>query len=225
MFAPESTFHYQSKNMHFQNVPILALLFATVVGLPLLSLVAALSAPGSDPTPEQREPRMVDAAYPSKWLAKGWNRKFLSAPLSCDSLMELYTTSVRHLQERNWKLAKSYSERCLQVLSTKPYGSRELEANIYNNLGVVDFYIGSAQNARTQFERAVQLASESEEGKTYVVANLNLAATLIFLNETNLAKHAVISAREMIIKLDGEESRELIDIKCMDAAIARRSKR
>lgn len=205
--------------MHFDNGAILFALFASVVGLPLLTLVKSLSEPVDTEELVLREPRMVDAAYPSTWLAKGWSRKYVKAPLECDSLMELYTTSVRYLQEKNWNLAKLYTERCKTVMADRDAVFPALLANLENNLGVVDFYIGSAEKSRAQFEKAILLACEAQDDTTLVTANLNLAATLIFLNDLSSAARAVDLAQQAIIRADGENSRHLIDIKCMEAKI------
>jgi hypothetical protein len=215
--------------MDFDNAPILFVLFAVVVGIPILSLTKMVffDPPSGDKQIDPREPRMPDAAYPSTWLKPGWNRKFLKAPLQCDSLMELYTTSVRLLRERNWNLGKSYTERCLAVLAIKGLAAPdlELEANLANNLGVVDFYIGSANQARAYFEKALNLATAAAEDVTVTSSALNLCAVLVFQNELKAAQEALNQAREAIVRLDGTESRNLVDVHCLQKAIDNRAMR
>ncbi|MBI5172759.1 MAG: hypothetical protein SFV17_05260 [Candidatus Obscuribacter sp.] len=207
--------------MHITNLPIMLALFSTVVAIPILSLFVSLtSSDTSKEAPEPREPLMPDGAYPSTWLAPGWNRKFLKAPLETDSLMELYTTSVRYLREKDLTNASRYSYRILEVLAEKQTDFPLLRANVINNLGCTE-YFSNAEQAQSRFQIALEMASENGDPVTLASAARNLSAVLLFQNKLQEAQTALDTAKQAIIAGWGEEARHLIDIEVLQKAIDR----
>jgi hypothetical protein len=213
------------KFMHITETTIVPmfLAFILVVALPLVSLLSAFfTDEPSQEAPSPRAPLMVDEAYPSTWLAPGWNRKYLRAPLSCDSLMELYTTSVRYIRERDWNNAILFSERCLSVCQDKGLASTALEANILNNIGVIAFRSNVAK-AEVNFLAALNIAQVLDEQVTIASTARNLAAVYLFKQELTAAKSALAISEAAIIGLYGANARELVDLTCLQIAIDRAS--
>ncbi len=209
------------KFMHITNFPIMLVLFSGVVAIPLITLIAAFtSSETSNEAPEPREPLMPDAAYPSTWLAPGWNRKFLKAPLETSSLMELYTTSVRYLREKDLTNASRYSYRILEVLAEKQTDFPLLRANVINNLGCTE-YFNNAEHAQSRFQIAMEMALENGDAVTVASAARNLSALLLFQSKLQEAQAALDTAQAAIVEVWGDEARHLIDIEVLQKAIDR----
>jgi hypothetical protein len=211
--------------MHITETAIVPmfLAFVVVMALPLVSLLSAFfTDEPSQEAPAPREPLKVDEVYPSTWLAPGWNRKYLRAPLSCDSLMELYTTSVRYIRERDWDNSIFFSERCLTVCQEQGFSATALEANILNNIGVIAFRNNVAK-AEASFTKALTIAQAQEDQLTMASVARNLAAVYLFKQELTAAKSALEISESAITSLYGAEARELLDITCLRIAMDRAS--
>lgn len=207
--------------MHITNLSIMLALFSAVVAIPLITLIAAFtSSETSQEAPEPREPLMPDAAYPSTWLAPGWNRKFLKAPLETDSLMELYTTSVRYLREKDLTNASRYSYRILEVLAQKQTDYPLLRANVINNLGCTEYY-SNAEQAQSRFQIAMEMALENGDAVTVASSARNLSAVLLFQKKLQEAQTALDTAKQAIVEGWGEEARHLVDIEVLQKALDR----